>query len=92
MRSMANKKNHYYVIVMTGEGAKFVTATHYHDAEWDGEKAPKEFTREMATDIVCGLNWNGYLAYIVVMPIEITNQPYNYNAGRFEWIAGKRES
>ena len=88
---MANKKNYWYVIVMTESGAKFVTDKDYASktAFWDGLEPPAEFGRYSAEDLAMGLMLNGYLAYAVMSPIEIDAQPYRYNKGHFEWVLNK---
>lgn len=84
---MAKKKNHYYVLVITVEGPKFVTHVNYSDktAEWDWEKAPLEMSRQCAEDLVFGLNLNLNQAYTVLYPAKIEDQPYNYDMYRIEW-------
>ena len=84
---MAKKKNYYYVLVCTTYGAVFVTdILPKHNAEWDKEKTPMEFTREYAKDVVLGLGLNGYLAYLVCQPYKLTHQPYRYDLGEFKWV------
>lgn len=81
------KKNYYYVLVLTDEGAKFVTGTRpNHYAEYDALKAPKAFPKEMASDIAWGLTANFISAYMITAQYEITTQPYFYNKGHFEWV------
>ena len=84
---MAKKKNHYYVLVITSEGPKFVTHVNYSDktAEWDWEKAPLEMGKQYAEDLVLGLNLNLHQAYTVSYPAKIDCQPYNYDMYRIEW-------
>lgn len=83
---MAQKKNHWYIMVLTSEGPKFVTdILPRQRAEWDKSKPPKEFTKELAQDIVMGLCLNFQLAYAVCQPFEIDHQPYFYEKGRFRW-------
>ena len=87
------KKNYWYVLVLTSEGAKFVTGIE-HDtkiAHWDGLEKPLEFSESMAKDLAFGLNANFFLAYPVCMPFEITHQPYFYKLGKFEWKPFKEE-
>ena len=85
---MAKKKYHYYVLVMTEEGPKFVTKVNYGDktAEYDKLEKPLEFSsKEWAEDVVLGLilNWN--IAYLVCQKWEIEHQPYNYEKWEIEW-------
>ncbi len=80
------KKNYYYVIVLTDEGAKFVTGIMpHHYAEYDALKTPKSFPKEMESDIAWGLMANFNQAYMVQTPYEITTQPYMYDKGNFKW-------
>lgn len=84
---MANKKNHYYVLVMTMKGAMFVTGTEGHKtALWDKCGTPLEMTKERATDMAIGLTWNGSTAFVVCMPFELDVQPFLYSKGNFEWV------
>lgn len=79
------KKNYYYVLVCTTEGPKFVTGTgEHHVAFWDWEKTPYD-AKSYAEDMVNGLMWNGYLAYLVCSPIKISGHPYNYKDYEIEW-------
>lgn len=81
------KKNHYYVIVLTHEGAKFVTGTgDHHTAYWDGEKKPMELGKNFAEDMVLGLSLNGFSAFTVVSKWELDHQPFRYSVGHFEWV------
>ena len=83
---MAKKKNYYYVMVLTEEGPKYVTSIgDHHTAHWDMLEKPMEFSKEWAEDITRGLLLNFINAVMVVMPIEIDNQPFRYNKGKFEW-------
>lgn len=80
------KKNHYYVLVCTSEGAKFVTRVgEHHTAFWDVTEPPQEFSKTYAEDMVNGLMWNGHIAYLVVSPIEYHEHPYNYAEWECEW-------
>ena len=85
---MATKKKYYhYVLVFTNNGPKFVTGLgDHHTAYWDELKAPKEFSKEWADDIVFGLRCNWYSAVRVTTPIELDTQPYRYDAGHFEFV------
>lgn len=84
---MANKKNFWYVIVMTDYGPVFVTSVDYKskEAHWDISKKPKEVGMYSARDLVVGLNLNGHLAYAICNPIELDSQPYNYEHYQIEW-------
>ncbi len=83
---MAKKEQiHYYVLVFTNYGAKYVTGTQGRTAYWDGKEAPEEMSKAWAYDIVRGLTLNGYLAQVVVSQWEIETQPYRYTHGEFKW-------
>ena len=91
---MAKKKNHYYVLVLTTEGPKFVTKvnnfTHY--AEYNELEKPKEFdTKSYADDVSFGLTVNFITAYTITTPYEITSQPYRYDSGKFNWVWNKNK-
>ena len=73
----ANKKTHYYVLVITEAGVKFVTKINYSDrtAEWDYKEKPIEMSKSEAEDLSLGLNLNGHMAYVVSQKWEIDKQP-----------------
>ena len=78
---MANtKKNHYYVLVFAENGPAYVTSVNYSDrsARWDKDKAPKEFGKSDAENLVFGLCCNFFNAVVVMHRVEIECQPYNY--------------
>lgn len=87
---MANKKkNFWYVLVLTNDGPVFVTGIKYvpHKyAEWQKDQKPLELDESVAKDLATGLMVNFYSAYPVCAPIELDNQPYFYDRGKFEWI------
>lgn len=84
---MANTtKNYWYVLVCTEQGAKFVTSTEYHTAEWDATKPPMEMSKSFAQDVANGLCLNFHCAFAVCMNWEIDRQPYYYERGHFEWV------
>ena len=63
---MANKKYHYYVLVFTNDGPKYVTGIlPHHMAEYDKTKKPLELAREVAEDIYTGLCLNFINANLV---------------------------
>ena len=76
------KKNHYYVLVFADNGPAYVTSVDYADrsARWEKDKAPKEFDKSDAEDLVFGLRCNWFNAVVVHLPVEIDYQPYNYKA------------
>lgn len=84
---MANRKNFYYVLVMTNTGPVFVTdIPERNKAVWDRLKIPMEFgSKSYAQDVATGLKFNGHLAYMVVHPYELDYQPYLYSKGKFKW-------
>ena len=84
---MAARKMHYYVLVITNDGPKFVTKVNYGDetAEWNYKEKPLEMTKSDAEDLVVGLNGNFFLAYVVSMRCEITGHPYRYDLGHLEF-------
>lgn len=86
--NMANKKNFWYVIVMTDYGAVFVTAVDNakRRAEWDKNKVPMELTEYWAKDLAQGLTANMYLSYPVCVPCKLGGQPYRYTDGKFKWV------
>ena len=89
---MANtKKNHYYVLVFTDHGPVYVTSVNYADksARWDKDKAPKEFTKSNAEDLVFGLRCNWHNAVVVTLPVEIDTQPYNYQHYECQFVEKK---
>jgi hypothetical protein len=79
---MANtkKKNHYYVLVFSNNGPAYVTSVDYADrsARWDKNAIPKEFSKSDAENLVFGLCCNFFNAVVVMHPVEIDCQPYNY--------------
>lgn len=87
---MANskKKNFWYIIVLTDEGAKFVTSLDYSTkyAKWDKTEKPLELSQSVAKDICLGLCLNGYNAFPVCSLFEVDKQPYNYTKGGFQWV------
>lgn len=86
---MAAKKkaNHYYVLVTTDEGPKFVTKVNYGDktAEWNYKEKPLEMEKVWAEDLVLGLNLNMHQAYLICQKCEITTQPYRYKEWEIVW-------
>ena len=84
---MAAKKKHYYVLVITDAGPKFVTKISYGDktAEWDYKEKPLEMNKSQAEDLALGLNLNFHQSYVVVMDWELDAQPYRYEKWKMEW-------
>ena len=86
---MGKKKNFWYVLVMTNDGPRFVTDVAYSphkEAKWELDKKPLELSETSAKDISLGLLLNFYMALPVCSPIEMTEHPYRYACGHFEWI------
>lgn len=90
---MANKKNYWYVLVMTDNGPKFVTKVNYSDktAEWNYNEEPLELDRGRAQDLSMGLTLNSNMAYAVCQSWEIDSHPYRYSMGKFEWKWNEEE-
>lgn len=89
---MANtKKNHYYVLVFADNGPAYVTSVNYADrsARWEKDKAPKEFNKSSAEDLVFGLRCNWFNAVVVSLPVEIDCQPYNYKHWDCQFVEKK---
>ena len=87
---MATKKKeemHYYVLVISEEGPKFVTKVNYSNktAEWNWEEKPLELSKDSAKDLAFGLSVNMNVAYVVSQAWEITSHPYNYYAWNIKW-------
>ena len=87
---MAKRKYHYYVLVLTENGAVFVTKLGiHHTAYWSREEKPYEMNDAWSQDVANGLTLNGYMAFPIKVMYEIDHQPYRYDLGHFEWIANK---
>ena len=90
---MAQKKNYYYVLVMTNSGPTFVTKVNHSNktAEWNKLEKPLELEKFWAEDLVLGLNLNLNVAFMVCSKFQIDYQPYLYDRGQFEWVYKKEE-
>ncbi len=87
------KKYHHYVLVFTNEGPKFVTSLgDHHTAYWNELESPKEFSKEYADDVVFGLRCNFFSAVRVTTPVELDNQPYLYDRGKFDFVFNNEPS
>ena len=89
---MATKKKiHYYVLVISNEGPKFVTSVNNCDrtAEWNYKDKPMEFDKYWAEDLALGLAVNGHMAYTVAQKWELDSQPYRYEDYKIQFV--KRE-
>lgn len=86
-------KKHYYVLVMTEAGPKFVTKVNNMDktAEWNYKEKPLEFDKFWAEDLVLGLNLNFHTAYLICQNWEIEHQPYRYESYKIEWAEREKE-
>lgn len=91
---MADKRvNHYYVLVMSHQGPKFVTKIGIRNtAYWDDKEKPMELTKNYAEGVAIGLTWNGNTAFVVVSKYEIDRQPFRYELGEFEWKYNEEEN
>ena len=90
---MAKKKWHYYVLVFTEEGPKYVTSIHtHHMAHFDATEKPLDMSAEWAEDIYKGLCLNFFNATLVKSLFEIESQPYNYKENQLTWKKRKAGS
>ena len=91
---MAKKQNYYYVLVMTNNGAVFVTSIDYKNkmARWDKTEKPLEMGKYRAEDLTLGLNLNFNLAFTVCSKFELDEQPYRYDVGEFMWQSKEDDS
>lgn len=87
------QKNHYYVLVITEAGPKFVTKVNNvdHTAEWNYKEKPLELDKFWAEDLVLGLNLNFHQAYLICQKFEITSQPYRYDNWKIKWEKREEE-
>lgn len=86
MSNTTRNKYHWYVLVLTAKGPKFVTKLGEHRiAYWVATDKPLELTKEMANGISIGLTWNGNPAYPVCVNYEIETQPFMYERGQYQW-------
>lgn len=85
---MANKKNHWYVLVMAQGGPTFVTKVDHGNktAHWNKDEPPLEMEMFWAKDLALGLMLNFTWALPVCMPIEMKDHMYDYTKGHFEWV------
>ena len=86
MSNRPSNKYHYYILVLTQKGPKFVTKLGTNrTAYWNANEKPLEVSREWAIDVSYGLTWNCNPAYPVCVNYEIEIQPFMYDRGHFEW-------
>lgn len=89
---MAKQTNFWYILVLTDNGAKFVTEKcNRKYVRWDEDKKPLEFSQMEAKEIAKGLMLNWHIAFAVCSPIELDTQPYRYSDGHFEWVENEKE-
>lgn len=93
---MANtKKWHYYVLVFTEEGPKYVTnILPHHTAEFKADKKPMEMSAGYAEDVYTGLCLNFFNATLIKSRFEIESQPYRYDEYSIKWEkkGGKKDA
>lgn len=83
----SGKKYHYYVMVFTPEGPKYVTnILPGHMAEWKTEDKPLEMSASYAEDVYTGLCLNFFTAVLIKSRFEVEHHPYNYEDYRIEFI------
>lgn len=81
------KKDKYYVLVLTTEGAKFATSFgEKNHIYWDVNEKPMELDKNFAQNIAIGLTVNGNPAFCVAVSYEIEDHPFLYDRGHFEWV------
>lgn len=86
MSNTSKTKYYWYVLVLSAKGPKFVTKIgEHHTAYWEANEKPLAMSKEWCKDMSIGLTWNGNPAYSVCVTYEITEQPFMYEKGRFEW-------
>lgn len=90
---MSKVINHFYVLVFTEEGPIYVTSLDYitRYAHWERLEKPYEMDKNIASNIVLGLNLNGYLAQVVMSKWEIDNQPYRYSVGKLKFVKEEKD-
>ena len=91
---MANtKKYHYYVLVFTNEGPKYVTGIgDHHTAYWKAEDKPLEMSASWAEDVYVGLCLNFFTAVLIKSRFEIDRHPYRYDEYEIEWKEKNKEA
>lgn len=90
---MAQKKNWYYVMVMSDEGPVFVTSIEYATkyAHWNKLEKPLSLDKSAAEDLTLGLNLNFHTAFMVCSKFELDTQPYRYSDWHIEWVENEKE-
>lgn len=87
------KKKHYYILVFTDNGPKYVTDILPNKyAEWCDTEKPLEFsTYDSARSICTGLNLNFNLSQVVTSEWVIESQPYNYADFKCQFVEREQE-
>ena len=85
---MAATKEIWYVLVLSDTGPKFLTdvGNSEHYAKWEATGKPVSLGKPSAKDVAFGLSMNGFNAYPICVPYEITRQIYDYKNGEFRWV------
>lgn len=81
-------KEHWYVLVFTEAGPKYVTKVNNasREAYWDTADSPYEMTKENAQYMAMALSWNGHTSVPVGVRWEIDTHPYRYSNYHIEWV------
>lgn len=88
----AKKKYHYYVMVFTNDGPKYVTKIlPHHTAEWKWQDKPLEMSASWAEDVYTGLCLNFFTAVLVKSRFEIDHHPYRYDEWQIDWKKREEE-
>lgn len=87
------KKYHWYVLVMSNDGPKFVTKINWADktAEWDYKEAPLELDKSTAQDLAWALTLNWHIAFAVCTQFEVSGHPYIYDRYDLQFVEKEAE-
>jgi len=87
-RGKSTVKDHWYVLVFTEAGPKYVTKVDNarREAYWNIDDVPHEMTKENAQYMAMALSWNGHTAIPVCARWEIDTHPYRYHNYHIEWV------
>ena len=87
-RTKSQVKEHWYVLVFTEAGPKYVTKVNNanREAYWNIADAPYEMTKENAQYLAMALSWNGHTSVPVGVRWEIDTHPYRYSQYHIEWV------
>ena len=84
---MAKSKYHYYVLVITNEGPKYVTEILENNwCKWNEEDAPYEMSASFAEDVYIGLCANLNYALLIKSRVKISHHPYRYEEFNLKFI------